>query len=303
MSEPEELSWWERFLNFFRGEEGETGATGATGAQGAVGVQGDVGPAGPQGDAGPAGPIGPKGDIGLTGPIGPKGDTGLTGPVGPKGDTGLTGPIGPKGDTGLTGPIGPMGPKGDVGPPGPPLDQAGIDNLRLLQYNADGSATFMDLQGNVIIGNAQHDKPEAASTLSVFGASPAPADRGKPSIYHRSNVGLGLSSDNDISFEVAGNSGESREAARFKRDGSSEFKGHVKVLSSNTINFGTGTQKQADAGRIGYNTFSTDSLDIIGAGTLPVNRKVKMWDQLHVTDKIDAQNELCINRVLKQQNH
>jgi hypothetical protein len=41
--------------------------------------------------------------------------------------------------------------------------------------------------------------------------------------------------------------------------------------------FCAGNSKQNDAGKIGYQTFSADSLDIVGAGTAGSNRKVKIW--------------------------
>lgn len=43
------------------------------------------------------------------------------------------------------------------------------------------------------------------------------------------------------------------------------------------LDFGYGKPKETSAGTIGYQVHSTDSLDIVGAGTTGSNRKVQMW--------------------------
>ena len=53
--------------------------------------------------------------------------------------------------------------------------------------------------------------------------------------------------------------------------------GGVKIEGTNTLEFGAGVAgKEANAGKIGYQTFSGDSLDIVGAGT-PGNRKIRFY--------------------------
>ena len=53
--------------------------------------------------------------------------------------------------------------------------------------------------------------------------------------------------------------------------------GPIKIDGKNTLEFGAGISgKQADAGKIGYQTYSND-LDIVGAGTNATNRKIKFW--------------------------
>jgi hypothetical protein len=50
------------------------------------------------------------------------------------------------------------------------------------------------------------------------------------------------------------------------------------ISSHNTLQFGVALPgQQQDAGKIGYETFSGDSLDIVGAGTTGTNRKIKFW--------------------------
>lgn len=58
------------------------------------------------------------------------------------------------------------------------------------------------IQGNILIGNEIQDKPESQSTLTFSGAAKEPAVKTKPSIYHKSNIGLGLHSDYAVSVDV-----------------------------------------------------------------------------------------------------
>jgi uncharacterized coiled-coil protein SlyX len=56
--------------------------------------------------------------------------------------------------------------------------------------------------------------------------------------------------------------------------------GNVKVDGTNTMEFGAGIAgKEVSAGKIGYQTFTTDALDIVGAGTTGTNRKIRFWNE------------------------
>jgi cytoskeletal protein CcmA (bactofilin family) len=56
------------------------------------------------------------------------------------------------------------------------------------------------------------------------------------------------------------------------------LKGPIKIDGANTLEFGAGVSgKQGDAGKIGYQTFGSGALDIVGAGTDGSNRKIKFW--------------------------
>ncbi len=67
--------------------------------------------------------------------------------------------------------------------------------------------------------------------------------------------------------------------------GTSNDGGNVGILGANVIEFGRGIAgKEPNGGKIGYNTFSSDSLDIVGAGTAGGNnRKIKLWAEGGVT--------------------
>lgn len=84
--------------------------------------------------------------------------------------------------------------------------------------------------------------------------------------------------------------------------------GLMKIDGANTIEFGAGVPgKQVDAGKIGYQVFSTDALDIIGAGTNPSNRKVKFYAEggsaftgkVDITGKLTAGDSVKINAPTK----
>ena len=53
--------------------------------------------------------------------------------------------------------------------------------------------------------------------------------------------------------------------------------GNQKIDSTYSLEFGAGFTKEANAGKIAYQLFTPDALDVVGAGTLGVNRKVKIW--------------------------
>jgi len=54
--------------------------------------------------------------------------------------------------------------------------------------------------------------------------------------------------------------------------------GPIKINGSNTLEFGAGINgKEVSAGKIGYQVWTTDAVDVVGAGTEITNRKIKFW--------------------------
>ena len=51
----------------------------------------------------------------------------------------------------------------------------------------------------------------------------------------------------------------------------------AKVNGANVLEFGAGLTKEVNAGKIGYGAFTTGALDIIGAGTTGLNRKIHLF--------------------------
>jgi hypothetical protein len=75
--------------------------------------------------------------------------------------------------------------------------------------------------------------------------------------------------------------GTSSPGAMLDVNGGGIFRGPVGIaanVANNTLQFGMGKPgQQVDAGKIGYEVFTSDSLDIVGAGTTGTNRKIKFW--------------------------
>ena len=87
-------------------------------------------------------------------------------------------------------------------------------------------------------------------------------------------------SNNALDIVGAGTLGTNRKIT-FWNEGGAEFRGSVKVILNNTIEFGALVPgKEGNAGKIGYATFgANDALDIVGAGTLGSNRKITFWNE------------------------
>ncbi len=86
--------------------------------------------------------------------------------------------------------------------------------------------------------------------------------------------------------------------------------GGINIYGTKYLEFGKGITKEINAGKIGYNVFS-DALDIVGAGTLPNNRKLKFWaeggsqffgdilvDSSFTTDKLLSTNPLLLSMAM-----
>jgi hypothetical protein len=59
-----------------------------------------------------------------------------------------------------------------------------------------------------------------------------------------------------------------------------EVNGSAAIRGAYTLELGAGVSgKEGSAGRIGYQTFTADALDIVGAGTAADNRKIKFWNE------------------------
>ncbi|MFM9908118.1 MAG: hypothetical protein ACKVOW_02145 [Chitinophagaceae bacterium] len=57
-----------------------------------------------------------------------------------------------------------------------------------------------------------------------------------------------------------------------------EVNGKMEIQGSNTLEFGAGIAgKEINAGKIGYNSFATDALSIVGSGTTAANRKIYVF--------------------------
>lgn len=67
--------------------------------------------------------------------------------------------------------------------------------------------------------------------------------------------------------------------------------GSASISSSNVLEFGKGVSgKEANAGKIGYQTFTSGALDIVGAGTS--TRTVKLWDNVTVNNDLNVNGSI-----------
>lgn len=76
--------------------------------------------------------------------------------------------------------------------------------------------------------------------------------------------------------------------------------GPQNIPGNNVLEFGFNLAggKEANAGKIGYNAFSTDSLDIIGAGKTVNTRYIKMSDNVNVTDSLTVNANITAKKLL-----
>src|SRR5690606_20918401 len=74
----------------------------------------------------------------------------------------------------------------------------------------------------------------------------------------------------------------------------------IQLEGNRPLEFGYGIpNKEANAGRIGYGTFTPGALDIVGAGTNGNNRRVKIWSEggLDIAGPVSVSSVLTANFV------
>ena len=77
-----------------------------------------------------------------------------------------------------------------------------------------------------------------------------------------------------------------------------EVNGAVKLRGNNALELGAGIAgKETNAGKIGYNSFSANSLDIVGAGSNSTNRKVYFFAEggTYFNGPVNAGNQILLN--------
>jgi hypothetical protein len=57
----------------------------------------------------------------------------------------------------------------------------------------------------------------------------------------------------------------------------------LQIKNAGFVEMGSGYSKEINAGRIGYELFTTQTLDVYGAGTLAADRKIKFWAEEKTT--------------------
>jgi outer membrane murein-binding lipoprotein Lpp len=121
-------------------------------------------------------------------------------------------------------------------------------------------------------------KNNSHGPLSIWNYDGTTHNANNLTILTNGNVGIGTSNPSD-KLEVNGN---------VKSNG-------IIINSTNAIEFGRGITKEANAGKIGYGSFTADTLDIVGGGTINGSRNVKIWDNLTVGGNINFTGSLYQN--------
>jgi len=98
------------------------------------------------------------------------------------------------------------------------------------------------------------------------------------------DTGLKWKEDGIVSFW-----GDSQEIGTFGKDG-------MTMKGSKTLEFGKGEYKEWNAGKIGYKTWTGNSLDIVGAGVNWWDRKVHIYDDLNVGNNLTVTQNSTLNR-------
>jgi hypothetical protein len=193
------------------------------------------------------------------------------------------------------------------------------DNLwRLFNYQADGVDVFgissgadNGVEGDIYMAMG-HDKIYMPKNVHIDGrfmiggACNVDFDA-SPFIFEKIST-PGITNASYLKMRVDGNANgglqiwdqDSRATHIFGRTGNVVHRGNVEMTGAavNThgcVEFGKGVRgKQTDAGRMCYQKYSKDSLDIVGAGNTTSGRKVKLWDRLEVNqadmNRINTQN-------------
>ena len=108
---------------------------------------------------------------------------------------------------------------------------------------------------------------------------------------------LGLGALASVLAFIGRSAARAADALTIEPNGDVRLAGALRIAGKNALEFGTGIKykvkekdnqgkeiekevnKQGDAGKIGYQTFTTDALDIVGAGTDSKDRKIKLWTE------------------------
>jgi len=150
-------------------------------------------------------------------------------------------------------------------------------------WNENGTNIYNNNTGNVGIGlPIPLSKLHVAGNVKIDGANTI--ELGAGIVGKDVNAGKiayqAFGSNNALDIIGAGTLGSNRKIT-FWNEGGAEFRGSVKVILTNTIEFGALIPgKESSAGKIGYATFgANDALDIVGAGTTGTNRKITFWNE------------------------
>jgi hypothetical protein len=135
--------------------------------------------------------------------------------------------------------------------------------------NSPGDSFFMTLTS------------ATAYTMSVIGSEICYGTLGVTGATTLSST-LGVSGNTTIGGTL-GVSGNTTIGGTLGVTGATTVSNTLNVTDNNVINIGSNVVgKESNAGKIGYGTFTSNTLDIIGAGTAALSRNIKLWDNVAI---------------------
>ena len=167
------------------------------------------------------------------------------------------------------------------------------NDARLSDSRPPAAGSIVDASVSATANIAQSKIASLVSDLASKAPLASPSFTGTVSGITKAMVGLGsVDNTSDASKPI---STAQQTALNLKANlAGADFTGGVSVSGSNVIQMGQGVTREANAGKIGYNTFGFNALDIVGAGTVANSRIVKLYDDVIVNGGLSSTNAISV---------
>lgn len=149
-------------------------------------------------------------------------------------------------------------------------------------WSLNGTSIYSNVAGNVGIGTSASNNRLQIGTFSspfISGNDIAIGNGTQAMSFYQSATNSGWYTTNNFALLPGvggtGNVGIGTGGPSAKL----HLAGNMKIDGTNSLELGAGLTKEVSAGKIGYQLFSADAVDIVGAGTTGLNRKIKFWNE------------------------